>query len=234
MSRFERCLQCALLLLLACSIASAQSSATFTNTGTYTNTQMNEYIQSLLNGCATSEFTTVQGAGHYATDALSGCNDVPSTSTQYGANAVAGFAVANSASTNTVAGYFQTRCIVSGGYCWGINPVVIDYPFPTGATNLSLLGAEVDVQPQGAVSAYTTVIGVMADLFAPTAGNYGEAFLATSAQSGLWNVGLATSDGKASIFALAGSATTSAGSASQSLGSTRGTGATWFGSLPCR
>lgn len=184
MIRLERCLLSSVLLLAACTTVLAQSTTKVSNTGTFTNTQMNEYMQSLLNGCATSEFTTVQGAGHYATDALSGCNDVPSGAMQYGANGLAGFTVANSATTNTVAGYFQTRCLVSGGSCWGINPVVIDYPFPTGATNLSLLGSEVDVQPQGAASAYKTVVGVMADLFAPTSGSFGQAFLVTSAQTG--------------------------------------------------
>lgn len=94
------------------------------NPGVFTNTQMNEYTQSLIGGC--NPLTEFQGghSGDYATDALTGCLTVPSTSTVTQANAVAGYVDNSSTASNAVAGSFSARCAATGTNCWGINPIV--------------------------------------------------------------------------------------------------------------
>lgn len=156
------------------------------------NTQMNEYMQSLLNGCSpTTEFTDVQGS-HFSTDALAGCTSVPGSSTMWQSNAVAGYAVSSSNSTNVAGGYFQARGAVAGYNIWGLNPVAFDFPYPGGGGNMT--GIEVDTQPQGPAAAYNTggknVVGIQDNLFAPQAGSFGTAIAINVSQTGNWTQGI--------------------------------------------
>ena len=61
MSNYSRRILCAIVCLLE-SVCFAQTPAV-RNAGVFTNTQINEYVQSLINGCSPqTEYQTVQGS----------------------------------------------------------------------------------------------------------------------------------------------------------------------------
>jgi hypothetical protein len=132
----------------------ALTSAVITNAGLFTNTQMNEYLQSLLHGCSPlTEYQALQGGGgQFSTDALTGCIALPAGATVHNANAVAGY-VSSSSSTQTAGGgvsggYFSARCLVTGSSCWGINPIISD----TVGITTKLVGGEIDLATYGTPS----------------------------------------------------------------------------------
>lgn len=92
--------------------------------GQFTNTQMNESLQSLLNGC--SQLQVQAEPGIFDTEALSGCIVVPGSSTVYQTNALAGYTVDQSPSTYADGLYTVAKAGANGVFLWGINPVCAD------------------------------------------------------------------------------------------------------------
>jgi len=188
--------------------------------GTFDNAYMHEYAQSSIGNIdvETEYSSNSQGPRRYSTDALTGAIAVPSSSVQYGSNAVAGYATTASRLTNVDASYFQCRVVSNGGKCWGTNPVVIDTP---GLTSGVRLLNEFDVQPQNPFEAYSAVNGLMMNFFAPgvkdgTLFANSFAFICTKGQpGGIWQTCYSTSDGAAGTFAQIGSTSTGPSSNSQ-------------------
>jgi hypothetical protein len=113
------------------------------NAGVFTNVQMNEYMESRLNSCSpTTEFTTIQPAADFATEAITACLNIPGPSSVYQGDGIGAYVQNNSTATYGVAGYFQSRCIVTGSFCWGLNPVVAD---SAGQPSSNLQSIEADV-----------------------------------------------------------------------------------------
>lgn len=104
--------------------------------GGFTNTAYNAGVLSTVNGPSGNCPTYVLnegGTGTYATDAMTGCVIVPSTSTAVSSNAVAGYIIGKAPSggcgingTCTVAGYFSAQAGANGVLLWGINPACND------------------------------------------------------------------------------------------------------------
>lgn len=92
----------------------------------FTDTQMNLYMQSLLNGInPATEFQATQGI-HSDTEAGTFGIAVPNSATVLQASAVAGYVSNNSPLTNAVAGYFNSQCLSANTACWAINPILQD------------------------------------------------------------------------------------------------------------
>jgi len=125
------------------------------NPGVFTNTQMNEYNQSLLNGCnSAQEFQATQGP-NFSTDAVAGCVAMPSGATVHQVNGLAGYAsnsVSDPQSGGAVGVYGQGRALVSGpgnnngNATWGMNSLVEDSP---GTDSTQLISNEVDIDILG-------------------------------------------------------------------------------------
>lgn len=117
----------------------------FTYTGTFTNTQMNEYITSLLNGVSpTAEYNYIQGA-NFSTDAFASGAATPVGATVHNINGVASYVTSACNSLgrsvcNTVAGYFSARSLANGAGMWAINPTVQDMAGQTGHSMAMLEG----------------------------------------------------------------------------------------------
>lgn len=115
--------------------------------GVFTNRQMNENLQSLVNSCdPAKEFHAEQGENN-ATDAVTGCLQVPPDSTVWNAEPLAGYGNNSSITTNAVGVYAAMTCLVSASHCWGSNPLVQDTPGTQGGT---LWGEEIDTNIYGA------------------------------------------------------------------------------------
>jgi hypothetical protein len=183
------------------SVFTGPNSINASNPGTFSAKQMSEYLWSILNNCnPATEWNATQGT--YATDAVSGCVSAPANATGQ-VNAIAGYANGYSGSP-VVGGFFQGRCLVTRGSCWGINPVVQDI---AGLTNIFLLGVDINVNPQNAADSYTRGIGaVNAALAAPNAGAYGTAFTAQlfGTNPGTWQNAYVSSSGAAKVALIAG------------------------------
>jgi hypothetical protein len=116
--------------------------------GVFTNKQMNEYLQVILNDCnVTTEFQAVQGS-NTATDAIVGCLAVPKASTVWQPNAVAGYVNSSSPDSHSVGGYFQSRALGNNTQIWGANSVV---QVEKGVTGAKLTGLEVDMNQSSGV-----------------------------------------------------------------------------------
>jgi hypothetical protein len=123
---------------------------TFANAGIFTSTQMNEYLQAILNSCSVlTEFQAVQGGKNFSTDAVSGCVPVPVGATVHQANGIAGYANTSSTTTATVGLYGQGRCLANTTLCWGSNQVIADLAGESGA---QMLGDEIDINAAGTPS----------------------------------------------------------------------------------
>lgn len=132
-------------------LSSNPTTLTLVNPGVFTNTQMNEYDQSLLNGCnPAQEFQAAQGA-NFSTDAVAGCVAMPSGATVHQVNGVAGYAnnsVSSAQTGGAVGVYGEGRALVSGpgnnngNATWGINSLVEDSP---GTESTQLISNEVDI-----------------------------------------------------------------------------------------
>ena len=126
------------------------TTAAFTNPGVFTNTQMNEYLTSLLNGINLTTENATQG-GTFATDAIVGGIAVPVGATQVGNAAVAGYANTSADSAgrtkgNTAGFYGQCRNLANNSACWGINTVTQD---AVGLTGHNFQGYELDMNLYG-------------------------------------------------------------------------------------
>jgi hypothetical protein len=178
------------------------------SSGVFTNTQMNEYSQSVVNApsatCSPStEFASVQGPTRFATEASTGCVALPADGAVVNATGVAGYANTSSASGNlpglrqshAVGGYFSARCLVSNSLCAGANPVVIDTAI-TNATGIHMNGLEVDTQPQNPPIAYAADTGIMSSIYSPQNAAFGAAFEAgAGGPAGVWGSGYVVSTG---------------------------------------
>ena len=158
---------------------------TFSNAGVFTNTQMNEYVRSIIGGCsALAEYQRVQGFSAFASEAISACITSPNGATNHQSNAIAGYASTNNGGLGgfAVGGYFSSACLVTGSHCTGSNSVVIDV---AGMTSIGMTGNETDCQPQNAASVYINggVICNQSVLYAPTAGQFGFAYVAAKSPS---------------------------------------------------
>jgi hypothetical protein len=97
---------------------------TATSPGVFTNTQMNEYVQSLINGCSPlTEFQAEQGGTQFSTDALTGCLAIPVGAPVFNANAVAGYVNNSSTTTFGIGGYFSGRTLVNNAKVNTLNAV---------------------------------------------------------------------------------------------------------------
>lgn len=135
--------------------------------GVFTNTQMNQPYTFALGGINfQTEYQAEQSAVNYSTDALAGGVAVPSTSTVWGANAVAGYATGTSIHTNTVAVYGQYRARAAGVNGWGANFVADNGGFSVA----NLQGIEVDLSVSGPGGGVVSAVSVVsAFTSAPTA-----------------------------------------------------------------
>ncbi len=118
------------------------------NTGIFTNTQTNEYLQSLLGNCTTTEYNTVQ-VGNFTTDAIAGCVDMPITATVHQVDGIAGYVTNHvniAQSGGAVGGYFQGRQMADNGAAWGSNSLVQDV---AGLNAHQIISNEVDVNVLG-------------------------------------------------------------------------------------
>ena len=131
-------------------VSSTPTTLALVNPGVFTNTQMNEYNQSLLHGCnPVQEFQAEQGP-NFSTDAVAGCVAMPSGATVHQVNGLAGYAsnsVSDPQSGGAVGVYGQGRALVSGpgnnngNATFGFNSLVADSP---GTENTQLISYEAD------------------------------------------------------------------------------------------
>ncbi|HVX30143.1 MAG TPA: hypothetical protein VHA53_06645 [Nitrolancea sp.] len=127
------------------------------NPGIFTNTQMNNFATVILNGYNIG--ASYLQSGGFGTEALAGAIAVPSTSTVYQADAVAGFiANASGTATKTVAGYFQATAASNNASIWGLNPIVADNNKHVSNWPAVMNGIEVDAN---ADNAGTNLVGLL-------------------------------------------------------------------------
>lgn len=119
------------------------------SSGAFDNAAMYDYFISSINSCSpTTEFTAMFPAGDFATEALTGCIAVPSSSTEIQANGIAGYVNSSSTATNAVGGFFAGRCLATNCRVWGENPLAVDGGFAAKF----LYGSEIDVNVANAGS----------------------------------------------------------------------------------
>jgi hypothetical protein len=109
------------------SIANAWTNTNlFQNSGVFTNTQMNQYIQSLVNSPNTQfEFQTAQGFSNYATEAFTAGMFVPSSSTVYQPNVIGCYLNSQSNTSHGVCGYFSAHASANtASGVWALNTIV--------------------------------------------------------------------------------------------------------------
>jgi hypothetical protein len=161
---------------------------TATIPGTFTNTQMNECWQSLVNGISPdTQFHAAQGSPNYATEAFTGGIAVPTTSSVFQTNAVAGYTSNASPTTNAVAGYFSAQALANGAHVWGLNPIVMDNGFAA-----AMIGIEIDnnVTNVATTGAGLTLLGS----FTVNPTSYPALVVAKPVGTGLWSSGIIVSN----------------------------------------
>lgn len=132
------------------------------NSGVFTNTQMHEYLQSLVGGISEDEFHQV-GYNGYATEGVQGGVAVPVGATIINANGVAGY-VTNAADSssgtmaNAVAVFGSARATGNNAAVWGGNFVANS---PTGIEDTFVVGGEFDVGV-GGTPAFVLGVGIFA------------------------------------------------------------------------
>lgn len=121
----------------------------FTNSGVFTNnTQMNLYVESILNNCnPLTEYQAMEG-GLGAVAAIAGCVAVPVGATVHEAVGLLGIANGLSAATNAVGVRGQARGLASNVPVWGGVFVAAD----GGFSNNEVFGAEIDIVSTNAAS----------------------------------------------------------------------------------
>ena len=205
------------------------SAGTFaeSNAGVFTNTQMNEYLTSSINGLNfQTEFQAGQG-NQSSTDGAAFGVKMPNGASVLQSNGMAGYVLNQATGGAGVGVYGQGRCVApgNGARCWGSNVVATDF---LGTTSLnsqtsSLIGEEVDVDPANVGDGSIGVLSLLnSSVFVANSLSFtgGNAFLAGGnyrANNILWNTGFATQDAGASIFANAGATCLSGTCPSQPL-----------------
>lgn len=109
--------------------------------GVFTNTQINLYTQSIINGCGGNLFSGT----FYRTDALYGCVFIPASSAVAQSGGVTGYIVNRSTATNGVGGYLVGQAGANGVNAWGANEVASDNSYLGNFINTILYGNEVDL-----------------------------------------------------------------------------------------
>jgi hypothetical protein len=108
--------------------AQTQPAMTVNNAGVFTNTQMNDYVTSLVGGTTTTtEFQRVFTSSN-ATEAIAGASLIPATSSVFQNNTVAGYTANSSTSTAGVSLYGQCYSLLANSRCWGLNTVAESTP----------------------------------------------------------------------------------------------------------
>lgn len=118
--------------------------AIVTNPGVFTNTQMNLYLQSLLNGCSpATEFHANFGGSSNATEGVTGCINVPVGSTVFQSNTVSAYINNSSGATTAGVAIFGNARVTTtaGGRIWGGNFVATGF---AGIASNSLYSTEND------------------------------------------------------------------------------------------
>lgn len=184
-----------------------------TNAGLFTNTQMNLYISSLLNGCNPTTLFQLTHSSVFSTDGFTSCVLVPSSSTVTQINGISAMVQNNANSStgsvnNAVGGSFVGYAGASGAWVWGINPLVSD---AAGLTSTGLLN-EYDLNifgTPGYVSLFRVngfVTGTMPAGIAPgSSANAGSALMDVVhgvSTNPVWPVGLNFQDGSISNIVL--------------------------------
>ncbi len=118
------------------------------NPGNFSPGSSNQFTQSVIGTSTAAAIAAASGATCCIADALAGVATVPSSSSIYQSDAVAGYAQNSSTVTNVVGGYFNTLCSVTG-FCWGMNSVVGD---TVSAPANELYSAEIDLNVHNALS----------------------------------------------------------------------------------
>jgi hypothetical protein len=186
-----------------------QSQSVKVGVGTFTNTQMNQYLSSFVNGISTHLYHDVGYPG-FATEAITGGMAVPSTAGIEQANGLAGYTTTACDSggrinCNAVGVFTYALTTGNGAAAWGANPVVSD----SASVSSNLTGIEVDTGVGGtptyvrgqliALSSTHGLIGTMPSTSATCAGgNCGsEALEIGSAAVGslAWGKGIVLDDG---------------------------------------
>lgn len=171
------------------------NSLTSLTNGVFTNSQMNEFVQALVNGISPlTEFQAAQGGTHYATEALTGAIAVPNTSTVYQTNAVAGYVNNASTSSNPVGVYGSGRALVNSVKVWGINSVAMA---GNGITGAQLISCEVDLNNNTGSDATSGQSNLMVGISIQSGGsNKGQTglFIASSASGNHWQNGISVNN----------------------------------------
>lgn len=192
--RFKAATFCTVIWLslsgIACTWTQPQT-LTESNAGVFTNTQMNENMQSLVNSCSPATEWTGIGQGGFATDGLAGCVTIPSSATSTSTNGVATYLSSKSTTTNAVAGYFQSRALATGTHLWGINPIVSD----EGFTVPLLYGAEIDANVSNSGTEGTGLLFAGAWTAQPTSDNFPVITVLKPGANQSWTDGLIFKDG---------------------------------------
>ncbi len=119
-----------------------------TDAGVFSNTQQNEYFQSLINGCSPATEFAAMFSGNFATDGLAGCVATPASGNVLQTNGVAGYVNSLSTTINAVGVLGIARCLATGCSIWGDNPVAVDNGFAV----TQMYGSEVDINVFNALS----------------------------------------------------------------------------------
>jgi len=195
-----------------------QSGGTFANTGVFTNTQMNEYVQSLVNSAVPlTEYRRIFASG-FATDGLTSAIAVPVGATVATASAVAGYAnTSGGSATATNGGYFQSTCITANSQCYGGQFWGLDVG---GIAGNLMGGIKVFLQPQNTPASYGAPLsGVTSSLNSISSGTFtsSNAFNAVVGGSGIWDYGFNSGVGQAVHFGYAGPTCSSGSCSSQTM-----------------
>ena len=177
------------------------------NAGVFTNTQMNEYLQSLIGGISSSEFHVIGYPG-YATEGISGGVAVPVGAAVLNANGVGGYVTSacNSVSRttcNAVGGFFSGRATGNNAGIWGINPIVND---AVGLSGVNETGGEFDIGVGGTPS-YVRGLAVILSPANGTSGTVptnaiGLEILSSNSPVLQWNRGISVDDGSSFLHAI--------------------------------
>lgn len=124
----------------------------------FTNTQMNEYLYSKINGINfQTEFQYTSGS-NFATEGITGGISIPSTSTVYYGSGGAFYINNSSTTTNGTSIFTSSNCLLNNTKCFGFDINVFDSSGLT--TGVSLIGGTIQLFPKNGGSAYSNLTGL--------------------------------------------------------------------------
>lgn len=129
-------------------ISSAMTKLSVANAGVFTNTQMNQYFTSIINGIPLDMYHSIQGFPGFTTEAGTFGIAVPAAAPIGEADSVVGMitsACNSSARTtcNSVAVSGHAEALANGAAVWGQNTTVSNHN--AALTGLNLIGNEIDI-----------------------------------------------------------------------------------------